>query len=117
MGWSPTPIQKILESCDSPYLRAIIRGDWRESGEGIIKWPEFDHEAVQRFLCFIYTGDYAVTESSIDGPVLVRTDGGDSKALQLVDQPADGARARRGQPERYGVHTNNLWFLWEMTAT
>jgi hypothetical protein len=78
----------ILESCGSPYLQSIISGDWKEADERVITWPKVDHETVQRFICFIYTDDYAVTEPSLDGRVLVAASGGNSKALQLANRGA-----------------------------
>lgn len=42
----------------SEALKALIEGRWKESGEKEIVWKDWDGDTVDRFLQWIYTGDY-----------------------------------------------------------
>lgn len=43
---------KVLSSCKSPSLYALINGGWKEFKERTIDWTEFDHGTIERFLNF-----------------------------------------------------------------
>ncbi|OCL04019.1 hypothetical protein AOQ84DRAFT_417353 [Glonium stellatum] len=51
--------RKVLLSCKSPKLNALVRGDWNESKEGVIDWTEFNQDANELFLTFLYIRDYS----------------------------------------------------------
>jgi hypothetical protein len=51
-----------LLSCDSPSLRKLVSGDWKESRERVIDWSQVDAATIKRFLTFLYTRDYTAPD-------------------------------------------------------
>ena len=60
----PVHVEAIL-SCDSPSLRTLVSGDWKESREREIDWSHVDAATIKQFLTFLYTGDYAVPDPEL----------------------------------------------------
>jgi hypothetical protein len=52
----------LLLSCDSRSLRVLVSGDWKESRERVIDWSKEDAATIERFLTFLYMGDYSVPD-------------------------------------------------------
>lgn len=55
-----------LLACNSPSLTALVKGGWKESTDREVDWTEFDYYTIERFLIFLYTGDYRVPEPWLD---------------------------------------------------
>jgi hypothetical protein len=54
-------VEAIL-SCDSPSLRSLVSGDWKESQKREIDWSHVEAATIKRFLTFLYSGDYTVPD-------------------------------------------------------
>lgn len=63
-----------LLACDSPSLTALVEGGWKESADREIDWTEFDYYTIERFLTFLYTGDYRVPEPGLVAQTTVYKD-------------------------------------------
>lgn len=50
----------------SETLKALIEGCWKESDEKEIVWKDWDGDTVDRFLQWIYTGDYEFPHPTLD---------------------------------------------------
>ena len=50
--------EQVLTGSESPSLRALVNGDWKETRERMIDWSDFEVDTVHRVFQFLYTGDY-----------------------------------------------------------
>lgn len=47
-----------LSSCASSALSARINGSWKDAGDSVIDWTDFDEQTVECVLNYLYTRDY-----------------------------------------------------------
>ncbi|KAF8244377.1 hypothetical protein K440DRAFT_588547 [Wilcoxina mikolae CBS 423.85] len=60
----PYLVHASLLASNSKTFRAMCEGDWAETHSREVDWSEWEESTVKRYLEWIYTGDYSVSECS-----------------------------------------------------
>jgi hypothetical protein len=63
----PTTVHEAAIAQQSPALTALVQGEISESRVGEARWGDVDKGTFLRFIQFVYTGDYSVPQSIVDG--------------------------------------------------
>lgn len=91
-------IHSALLAHQSPVLRAMVYGEFKEAYDCFVEWDDIDERTFTSFWQFVYTGDYDVPESPTMNVPSISTDPVDTQD-ETIAKPPDSKLAEEPGPK------------------